>query len=774
MANLYPYFGSGTFEAYPNPYAMPPFFYGVTNPSFGRQNEAAYEGSYSLGCFFSAPITDLSYNLFFSVRGPFYPIVLTPGKNYRIKCKVMTPTVGKLGTDGVKIWIGDEMTNPATFVLVGGIVDVWTEIYFDWTEPATGTPGYRVPISIGIETRGGEDINGDGKLYIDKLELEEVIGCDLAFDSPASVINHESAEDANDGQITVNVTSSFTPEYSISGAGGPWQSSNVFSGLAPGFYTIHIRDTNPAGCTQTLGPIQVIEFSYPPCSLQFLNAERTNETVLGANDGTFTITASTNYGPIEYAIQQVSPGLPGPVSAWQSSNVFTGLAPGGYRFFLKDGNPSVCQLEIPTESFLSYSINAGPPPVNPDCDLTWTGAGYSKTNESGSGLDDGTITGVATSSFLVEYAIQNEGTGLPDPVVWQSSGLFSGLAPGTYTLFTRDNNPESCELQINGIVIGDFDIPVAPMAINATPVNSNNLVPWFAASGHLNFSSESISDCCYDIPAAYRARTRGKNNLRHAFIVCNGEEFTFYMNFDTPINNPDFATWKLALVTEAGLVPGQENIAPLVKHLYPDGVSYNIYAAVTLIGITVDRYYKLVIYNDDDEILYVSGLLEVLSLADAKCLSTRLRYRASINLYNFNYSTLTTFYNIHRVRLYRVDEQDEATITQYRAVSSGQLRNVHYDADRWIMLEAYFFDDTAHRAIGVLQLHDAIYLNDKGYLVKSPYKRQFDREKTLYKGVIEMYEIAFSTKNRYNRLGGEAIITNSDLILGDDGDRIRY
>lgn len=402
------------------------------------------------------------------------------------------------------------------------------------------------------------------------------------------------------------------------------------------------------------------------------------------------------------------------------------------------------------------------------CDLAFGSPSYTKTNETGVGLDDGTVTINATSSFTKSYSKDN--------ITWQVSNLFTGIPVGTTTFYVKDTNPNNCLISVPVTINAFTPAPPPPppspsnLEIDAKPVNANNFVSWFPGVGKITFTTSSISNCCWDIPAAYRIRTKGKNNMRHAIIAVNGEELTFYINFDNPINDPEFGSYRLALVTDTGLV--QDNIGTLLQDVFADGVTYNIYGSVTLNGVKIDRYYKMVIYNTDtQDIMYASGLIEVMSLGDAKCLSTRLRYRCTINWYGFRYESVTGFFNIHRLRFYRVDEQEELNIVQYRAVSSGQLRNVRADLDRHIALEAYYFDDIAHRATGVFQGHDMIFLNDVAYLLKTPNKRTFDKDKELYKSMLEFYEITFSTRNRYNRLGN--ITVNSELLLQEFGGRVK-
>jgi hypothetical protein len=77
------------------------------------------------------------------------------------------------------------------------------------------------------------------------------VTCSLEFGDPAYTKTNETADDANDGTITVNAISSFTKQYSING-GSTWQSSNVFSGLAPDNYTITVRDSQGCEISQSV------------------------------------------------------------------------------------------------------------------------------------------------------------------------------------------------------------------------------------------------------------------------------------------------------------------------------------------------------------------------------------------------------------------------------------------------------------------------------------------------------------------------------------------
>jgi Secretion system C-terminal sorting domain/SprB repeat len=126
----------------------------------------------------------------------------------------------------------------------------------------------------------------------------------------------------NDGSIQVNPTGGFAP-YTYSINGGSYQSGNSFSGLAAGTYTISVKDFK--GClgslnvTINLNPINVTYF--------VVNASGCN-----ANNGSIHLFRTGGVGPYTYSLDG---------NTYQSSTVFTGLAPGTYDGFVKDSKTCV-------------------------------------------------------------------------------------------------------------------------------------------------------------------------------------------------------------------------------------------------------------------------------------------------------------------------------------------------------------------------------------------------------------------------------------------------
>ena len=208
---------------------------------------------------------------------------------------------------------------------------------------------------------------------------------------------NSSCSGVSNGSITILPPSVYLPiQYSING--GVPQSSNVFNGLAAGTYTVNVTDA--IGCTgstaititQGTGVTATIATTPTSCS--------------GINNGTITVTSGGGSFPYQYSLNG------GPL---QSSNVFNGLATGNYTIRVIDVNG--CNSSYPVT-------------INPGIALNAT---ISKTNVSCNGAANGTITvNVLTGTSPYQYSLDN--------ITWLTSNMFTGLAPGTYTVYYRDNN----------------------------------------------------------------------------------------------------------------------------------------------------------------------------------------------------------------------------------------------------------------------------------------------------------------------------------------------
>jgi uncharacterized delta-60 repeat protein len=149
----------------------------------------------------------------------------------------------------------------------------------------------------------------------------------------------------NDASITMNVSGGVPPyEFSIDGIN--FQHSSIFPGLAPGVYTVIIKDSNGVGVTGSYGPIQIEDAIAPSVAVEVV-------------ENSITITVD---GPGIYSYS-VDGG-----STFQASNTFTGLADGAYQVLVIDQNGCMIYNDVAIVqatgvkviSGISFSISPNP------------------------------------------------------------------------------------------------------------------------------------------------------------------------------------------------------------------------------------------------------------------------------------------------------------------------------------------------------------------------------------------------------------------------------
>ena len=180
----------------------------------------------------------------------------------------------------------------------------------------------------------------------------------------------------------------------------PVQTTAVATGLAAGTYIVTVDDSN--GCSGTASTI----ITEPASSLSGSITSLTNVSVFGANDGTVTVDGSGGTLPYQYKIGS---------GTYQVSGTFGALIAGTYTVTVQDIN--LCTFDVP--------VTITQPSTTLSGNIT------SQTNVACFGASTGsvTVTGLGGSTPY-DYSL-NAGT-------FQTSGTFTGLAAGTYTITVRD------------------------------------------------------------------------------------------------------------------------------------------------------------------------------------------------------------------------------------------------------------------------------------------------------------------------------------------------
>jgi PKD repeat protein len=268
----------------------------------------------------------------------------------------------------------------------------------------------------------------------------------LSITQPAELAGSVTGTDAtcngsNDGTIIISGAAGGygTYQYTING-GLNWSSSGVFTSLRPQTYNVQLRDAGNPDCILLINTSLVIN---EPDQLDAV-AAGTDITCFGSADGTIIVSSpSGGSGTYEYTINGGG--------SWQVSGTFTGLGPGNYNVQMRDGIHRSCirilnnSLAITQPSMLNAVVT----PTMVTC----------------FGVNDGiiNITSPTGGSGIYNYSINNG-------VNWSASGLFSGLAPGTYNVQIRDDANRSCITVLNGslIITGPSQLDASVSYVNVT------------------------------------------------------------------------------------------------------------------------------------------------------------------------------------------------------------------------------------------------------------------------------------------------------------------
>lgn len=269
--------------------------------------------------------------------------------------------------------------------------------------------------------------------------VQYTIGADVCTSAPQTItINIATAIDGiatlttpytctTNGVITVSGVSGGTAPYAYSIDGTNFQSGLIFSGLADGTYTVTIRDAN--NCTFLTAPISIDPLD-PPTDLSFSNTPLTCPAI--TSDVTLTATGGT--APLEYQI--IAPAAS--ATAYQVSNIFTGLAPNTYTFRVRDANDCVYTESFTIAPLPPLTLNTV---ITKDLDCT----------VSPDGIITGTISG-GTAPFTYQVSFNGSSYGGSTAATGTS---FAHTAPtdGTYQFLITDANGCTVESGVQTINI---------------------------------------------------------------------------------------------------------------------------------------------------------------------------------------------------------------------------------------------------------------------------------------------------------------------------------
>lgn len=187
----------------------------------------------------------------------------------------------------------------------------------------------------------------------------------------------------------------------------------------------------------------------------------TNETLIGADNGTITIIAIGGTMPYQYSVDNGS--------TFQNSGLFTNLSPATYNILVKDKN----DVEVTDTVVISQGVT--------DLDFNFVVVLASRLD-----VADGIITVLASGGILPYFYSRNG-------IDYFVSNVLAGILPGNYTVYVKDTNGDIVN---KPVVVG----AVRDKIVTFNVVNENSVV---IASAIVSVISENYSTNILGVAVMY-------------------------------------------------------------------------------------------------------------------------------------------------------------------------------------------------------------------------------------------------------------------------------
>jgi gliding motility-associated-like protein len=269
-----------------------------------------------------------------------------------------------------------------------------------------GSPGFTYSLNGGPFGATNSFLNLASGNYV--ITVKDANGCTVQ--TSASINNNgnyfitsiittqPNCYNGSNGTATINVTGGLAPyQYSINT--GPFSTTNLFTGLTAGTYTLHSIDNS--GCSK-----DSIIFIGQPVQVGISNIIKTMPLCFGASNGNIVITGNGGTAPYTYALNT---GLYTPLST------FSNLTTGTYTLHVKDANgcikDTIVSLGTPNQVGISNVSILQPGCFNNTGIITFSG-----------------FSGTPPYTFAVDLGL------------YVSTNSFGGLLPGLHVIHVKDAN----------------------------------------------------------------------------------------------------------------------------------------------------------------------------------------------------------------------------------------------------------------------------------------------------------------------------------------------
>lgn len=511
------------------------------------------------------------------------------------------------------------------------------------------------------------------------------------------------------------ITSSFTNNV-----------TNSFSGLDNATYRVKVTgsitgdaagyswgDIDSPVYTGISIPINCV--SSPTCNLAITNIVAVTD-VNAQSKGSITVTATSTY-PIQYSIN-------GGVQ-WFSSGSFINLPQGTYKVNVRDSVG--CQA-------VQNNVIVG----NLACGLTISS--FSKGDETGEGLNDGTATIVAVTSYsdTIQYKLDNGS--------WVSSGVFTGISSGDHIIYVRNNY--SCTAQ-QAFTIVPF-IVIVPYTYVPT-INS------------LRFVTPVTPNYCSTFQTL-------DNTLFNDFVAPGFHKKCYYQKVakcDTMVIqwHSNYATNTIVLTNESTSVQysfvGALATLP-VGYIAPE--DYNIIEATINYTAVPNGYYSVKIIGTDPAIGDYELLGEPIHLATTHLGTNLIAYKNFDQAFEIEYLTGI----IHKIRIESLFVEG-SNPGKREIIEDSERRTIKLNGyvKRKIKLRTYTLPQYLHEKLSQVFEHDYFTVNGVEFQSEENYDYKFPNLVLLGSGETDLTQVNFKKSNSHD--GGDINSADGGFIQVEGG-----
>lgn len=234
-----------------------------------------------------------------------------------------------------------------------------------------------------------------------------------------------------------------------------------------------------------------------------------------------------------------------------------------------------------------------------------------------------------------------------------------------------------------------------------------------------------------------------------SIVLIGGDAFNFYVNLNDPVSDLSFSN-RLDLVMEVGdgFALVAQDVAT-VNRDFVDGTNHNFYASFTVPFDLTEGCYRLIIVNASAELVrFVSRSMIYQSTTDY---TLPIRYRNNLDILNYGYVALSSFYNTFRLALMKRQVLKQINQNGYDLIDGSfyPVRTVMGRTEEFILIWANEF---MHESFEAATIHSNFEIGTKTgwsqYVRKDEYQVDWNEDYPLADGSIRLEQKSTFNSNK--------------------------